>query len=822
MNCSLKRFATWLIAATVCSPLLAAPPKITRLSIRGFQAGGTTRLIVTGADLGTAPKLLLGAPLKEQKLVGTAKPNAAEFDVVVDPSAAAGVYHLRVATSEGVSAPEIVAVDGLPQRLIAPTGGTVAKVLPVAMHGTLAGAAIQEVTFAGKKGESVTLDVLARRFGSKLRPVVHLYNSEKHQVAWSLPQTALAGDSRITATLPADGDYTVAVHDLTYAAATPGYYRLAIGSFDFADQVFPPVVERGASTPLELLGHFGKQNSTELAATASAAVLSSDDGAGFGNDRPLPWPAKTAPSGLRPHVQLSDLHELVEDRTVDASRVLPSLPTAVSGRLLKPNEVDVYHVDLKAEEKILVEVFADRLGSPIDASLELRDDKGARLAQVDDVVGADPKLEYTAPKKDSRVTIAVSDALRRGDEHRLYRVVVTKLDDKAPRADYKLTFAEDTQNVPSDGTRVFRVMAERVGYDGAIRLTAVGLPKGFTATPVEIPSGGDGALVELRQTGDAKDAAFGPFTIRGEAVDAKPKIVRVAESAVHPLAALQPWLKTDMVVAASETKSPLVAAWDDKSTDRKSADDAILYQGTDDKLAVRLTRDPAQKGNVRLSLITTQAAPTGANAQQNAALMVRGIAATVDVKPDPKKDTADFAIRVPADLRTADYDLAIRAELLSADGKTTVAEAFTPPRRFHTKPPIEIVAEAAPKQPITLDAKSGATIALVGSIKRINDYAGDVTITLEGLPKGVPAPTATLKPKKDDYKLEFKLPPTFADAKVEGVKISAMITPDNRRQNTAGKTEVEVPAIEVRKNADTADKKTEPAAKPAPRKKPAK
>jgi hypothetical protein len=65
------------------------------------------------------------------------------------------------------------------------------------------------------------------------------------------------------------------------------------------------------------------------------------------------------------------------------------------------------------------------------------------------------------------------------------------------------------------------------------------------------------------------------------------------------------------------------------------------------------------------------------------------------------------------------------------------------------------------------------------------------------LPKGVTAPTATLKPKKDDYKLEFKLPPTFADAKVEGIKISAMITPDNRRQNTAGKAELAVPPIEV-------------------------
>lgn len=799
MNCSLKRLAAFALATTVCATqcavAFAAPPKITKLSVRGLQAGGTTRVLITGIDFGTEPKLLLGAPIRDQKIVDGAKPTAVRFDVTLDPSVAAGVYHLRLATSEGVSTPELITVDALPQREAAPVGGAVFK-LPVALHGTLAGSAIQTTTFAGRKGETITIDVLAKRFGSKLRPVVHLYDSANRQLAWSLPQTALAGDARITATLPADGEYKVAVHDLTYAAPAPGYYRLAIGSFDYADQVFPPVVERGASTPLELIGRFGKQTTAELAATAAAAVLSSDDGSGFGSDRPLPWPAKSAALGLRPRVQLSDLPELVEDRTVDASRVLPSLPAAVSGRLLKSGEIDVYHVDLKAGEKIQVDVLADRLGSPIDASLELRDEKGARLALSDDVVSADPRLDYTAPKKDSRVTIAVSDALRRGDEQCVYRIVVTKLDDAAPRADFKLTFTEDTHNIASDGTRVLRVMVERIGYDGAIRLTVAGLPKGFSSAPVDIAANADGALVELRQSGDAKDAAFGPITIRGEAVDKKVKLARVAESALHPLATLQPWLKTDLVVAASATKAPLVAAWSNDS-----ASDATLYQGTDDKLAVRLTRDPAAKGNVRLSLIATQAAPTGANAPQNAALMLRGIAATVDVKPDPKKDTAEFPIRVPADLRAADYDLAVRAELLSADGRTTVAEAFTTPRRFATKPPIEIVAEAAPKKPVDLDAKSGATIALAGSIKRINNYAGDVTITLIDLPKGITAPTATLKPKKDDYKLEFKLPPTFADGKVAGVKISAMITPDNRRLNTAGKAVVDVPTIEVKKAA---------------------
>ncbi|HEX4131443.1 MAG TPA: PPC domain-containing protein [Pirellulales bacterium] len=827
MNCSPKRIRLVATAGTIClatvwaSSIGAAAPKITRLSVRGFQAGGATRLLVQGSDLGGTPRLVLGAPLREQKLIGTAKSTAAEFDVVVDPSVAAGVYHLRIVTSEGITTPEIVTVDSLPQRAAAPVGSVrveAAVELPIAMHGLVTGSTIQETRFAGRKGETVTIDVMARRMGSKLRPVVHLYDASKHQLAWSLPQTELAGDARLTVTLPADGDYTAAVHDLTYAAAAPGYYRLALGSYDYADQVFPPVVERGSSkplestplestplesTPLELIGRFGNRTTRELAAPAVAAVLASSAGSNPGDSRALPWPDKTVPLGLRPRVRLSDLCELVEDRTLDASRTLPLLPVAVCGRLLKPGETDLYHVELTAGEKLQVEVFADRLGSPIDATLELRDENGARLAQADDVVGPDPRLDYTAPKKRSRVTIAVNDALSRGDESCLYRIVVSRLDDATRQADFRLTFSEDTHNVLGNGTTVFRVLVERTGYDGAIRLTVVGLPKGFVSTPTEIPAGADGALLEIRRSGTNEDLTFAPITIRGESLDAKPAIMHIAESAVHPLGNLQPWLKSELILAASETKAPLLAAWADDSMPN-----AAMYQGTDDKLSVRLERDPAAKGAVRLSLITTQAAPTGANQQQNAALMLRGIAATVDIKPDPKKETAEFAIRIPADLRTADYDLAIRAELLSVDGKTTVAESFTPSRRAHVRPPIEIVADAMPTVPIRLDSKTGAVVSLTGTLKRLHHYAGEVTITLVGLPMGVAAPSVVLKSKKEDFRLEFKLPPNFAATKIDGVKITAMITPDNRRVNTAAKTELAVPTLNVRQQ-ETADRKPE-------------
>ena len=65
---------------------------------------------------------------------------------------------------------------------------------------------------------------------------------------------ALHGDSRLEATLPEDGAYTVSVHDVEYAAPAPSFFRLKIGDWSYVDQVFPPVIAKNQATTVNLLG----------------------------------------------------------------------------------------------------------------------------------------------------------------------------------------------------------------------------------------------------------------------------------------------------------------------------------------------------------------------------------------------------------------------------------------------------------------------------------------------------------------------------------------------------------------------------------------
>ncbi len=262
-----------LLAAFASLPgnLRATEPSIRNLALRGLQIGGTTTLVVDGDDFGTAPRLLLPFPARQQLKPGSTATQAT-FDVTLDANVEPGYHHLRIVTDSGVSTPIVIAVDRLPQKPLAAT----VEQLPVALHGVVSGSTATETKFVGKAGQKVLVEVEAQRLGSKLRPVVHLIGPKRLQITWAWPTPGLGGDARLEATLPEDGSYTITVHDLEYAAPAPSFFRLRVGQWSFADQVFPPAIEKGRPQSVELLGPISPLR-VDLAATGILGALPGAD-----------------------------------------------------------------------------------------------------------------------------------------------------------------------------------------------------------------------------------------------------------------------------------------------------------------------------------------------------------------------------------------------------------------------------------------------------------------------------------------------------------------------------------------------------------------
>ena len=140
---------------------------------------------------------------------------------------------------------------------------------------------------------------------------------------------------------------------------------------------------------------------------------------------PLTWPKTGMWSGTRPFVTVSPHAEFVKPVTKDKLQEIPEGPVGVSGKLLLPYEEDRFRVAVTPRKKIRLEVFAERIGSPIDAALVVRNDKGDQLVRAEDSPGTlDPVLEYAVPDKVTSIIVGVVDAQGRGGPRGIYRLVI--------------------------------------------------------------------------------------------------------------------------------------------------------------------------------------------------------------------------------------------------------------------------------------------------------------------------------------------------------------------------------------------------------------
>jgi hypothetical protein len=730
------------LAFCPCLPGKAmAVPQVGNLSVRGLQAGGTTTLTIDGSGLLPEPRLLLAIPVAAQVLKPGATDNRIQIAVTLAAGVQPGLYQLHIANRSGVSNPLLIGVDALPQLSFAPE---IAK-LPVALHGNLPDGATLRTSFQGKKGQRLVVDVEARRLGSAVDPFMELYDPRHVQLSWSQAIAALEGDARLEAILPADGVYSVELHESLYRGSNPDFFRLKIGELAYVDLTYPLGGRRGSQPSFEVIGN------APLAGTNVQADLRQ----AFG-DVPLLIPGKPGLSGPAPRVLVGDLPEVLEAPPVAGKLQEVAVPAIINGRISTPGEEDRYRLLVKPGMKLRFEVFANRAGAPLDGVLAIRNEAGADLATGDDGPDTiDPVVEYTVPAGVTALVVALKDLEGRGGPSFVYRLAVTQAD----HPDFTLSLFEDRINLPQGGATVRRVRANRAGYKGAIKLKVLGLPSGIQVNGDEIPAGASDTLLTF-STPPTANLAQALVSLVGQSTDPNLPLYRTALVAESPATRRQPWLRAELGLAVTEP-APLIIAWDTA--------DPSLPIGSVYAAKVRLTRAKGVSGAVRLSLLTSQIPPRTADGKQddlNRTLRLQGM----PVVP-ANQELGVAPLLVPGDLPALPYDLAIQAELLSADSRSVVATAVTPSRRLSASQPFAIQLVG----PASVQAKSGSgpTGKLSGKLVRGGGFLKPVTVTLAGLPAELPAPSVTIPGDKSDFDLPVAFPYETKLGPIANVKLVA-------------------------------------------------
>jgi len=103
--------------------------------------------------------------------------------------------------------------------------------------------------------------------------------------------------------------------------------------------------------------------------------------------------SKLVPLMIEPIATTSEVEP--NNKLIEATPV--ELPAVVYGKLAKSNDLDTYRVKVKRGQTFVASVVAHRLlRSPMDAVMQLVDDRGNVIVQADDDRGLDPQLVYEA------------------------------------------------------------------------------------------------------------------------------------------------------------------------------------------------------------------------------------------------------------------------------------------------------------------------------------------------------------------------------------------------------------------------------------------
>jgi hypothetical protein len=210
-----------------------------------------------------------------------------------------------------------------------------------------------------------------------------------------------------------------------------------------------------------------------------------------------------------------------KNTTPDTAQAV-KLPCDIAGRIAKKNDRHWYKFDAKKGEVWTLEVFADRIGSPVDAYFVLTDEKGKVITEQDDgpdslspnqfyTKGDDPaRYRFAAPADGTyKVMVSTREA---GTQFGVRDQYVLRIAKEKP--DFRVAVMPMSTHIPEGGTLpkggavAFAVFVFRFdGFNDAIVLRADDLPEGVTCPRQVIGPGQTRGTLVLVADKDAKDWA---------------------------------------------------------------------------------------------------------------------------------------------------------------------------------------------------------------------------------------------------------------------------------------------------------------------------
>ncbi len=488
------------------------------------------------------------ALFQRRRTTNVAIAERARVTIEISADAPAGQRELRLQTPNGVTNPIYFFIGRLPEwskpaagilspEEIADLGnlGSLRKQIqakegaapvaeitqPMLVNGQVAQGGVDRYRFPARKGEHLVIAAAARELIPYIADAVPgwfqasltLYDASGREVQYS-DHYSFHPDPVLLYEIPADGEYTLSIHDSIYRGREDFVYRLAIGEIPFVTAMFPLGGKAGGKTSVDFTGwNLSQTHLVERSHSKDKGVEVLSPGEEEFNARP--FALDTLPETMAKDSNHARNH---------AQKI--SLPIIVNGRVSQPGESEFFQFKGNASDVIEAEVYARRLDSPLDSVLTLLDSGGKVLAKNDDFadegVGlitdqADSLLRFKLPA-DGIYYLRLADSVGKGGADFAYRLRVSH-----PDPYFELRITPSSLNARAGEIVPLSVHAlRRGGFTGDIVVKLKDAPRGVQLSGGVIPGNQSQVFMTLTVPQDAGNHLSSHLSLEGFAtVDGK-------------------------------------------------------------------------------------------------------------------------------------------------------------------------------------------------------------------------------------------------------------------------------------------------------------
>jgi len=355
-------------------PVKPKPPAIAKLTPNFGPRGTKVKVVAEGAGTGGELHVTSNVPGVTVEVM-TSNSDRRDLVVNIEAGTPPGPAGLTFTTPAGSSAPINFIVDRYPAIGDAASIDSARRGRPIPLPATIAGTLDRAgqadyFRFAAKTGQQIGAQILTAAVGSKLDPVLELADADGRVLAESL-------NGLLGFVCPADGTYAIGVHDKEYRGGADQFYRLHVGDVPIVTAVRPMGVERGTEEKVILVGVHLPATTATVRVPVDASWLRIV----------VPKPGTRVPLPLPGNVEkpLGDTTVLVGEfpqSTVKNKEARIGVPGTADGTIENRGETHLVRFAAKKGQRLVIEVNARRVGSPLDSTIDVLDAAGKPVGRA--------------------------------------------------------------------------------------------------------------------------------------------------------------------------------------------------------------------------------------------------------------------------------------------------------------------------------------------------------------------------------------------------------------------------------------------------------